>query len=543
MHIDDLADLVSGVGEHPTGDPDTPAVELIGITKRFGDVTACDSADLRVRPGEIHGLLGQNGAGKSTLMKVLLGLMTPDAGHIRLRGEPVVIEDPLHAASLGISMVHQHFSVIEALTVWENIALGDRGRLDQGEAVRVVEEVGRRYGLVVDPDARIADLSAGQRQRVELIKCLRRSPDVLVLDEPTSVLTRAESRELFEVLQRVVREEQRAVVLISHKLDEILGATDEVTILRAGKVTARLRTADATAESLAREMVGRVIEMRADTAAALGLEKIAAEEAVDEAGPDATVRKSPPSPRAEVLRLDRVWATTPNGARLLDELDLVVHAGEIVGLAGVEGNGQSAVSALLSNALQPRSGTVAVDGRIVDTDRPGSMVEAGVGVIPEDRHASGCVLDLSVADNLAYLDLERVSGKLFVDRARLRKRAEALIEDYEVALPSIDAPMRLLSGGNQQKIVLARELSLNPRLLVAEQPTQGLDIGAIEYMNRRLREAAERGIGVLLISSELEELAALSDRIAVIHRGRIMGEMDAAEIDMERLGLMMGGVA
>lgn len=523
-----------------TGEADTsPAVELVGITKRFGEVLACDEASLSVRSGEIHGLLGQNGAGKSTLMKVLLGLMTPDAGHIRLRGEPVVIEDPIHAASLGISMVHQHFSVVDALTVWENIALGDRGRLDRDAAIGIVEDVSGRYGLAVDPEARIADLTAGQRQRVELIKCLRREPDVLVLDEPTSVLTRAESQELFRVLRSVVRDEGRAVVLISHKLDEILGATDEVTILRSGRVTSRIRTAETDAEALAREMVGRVIEIRADTAAALGLQA----EAADEARTEPALAPVDVAARPEVLRLDRIWATTDDGARLLDELDLVVHAGEIVGLAGVEGNGQATVSALLSNSVVPRSGTVTVEGETVDPSRPGSMVAAGIGVIPEDRHESGCVLDMSVAENLAYLDLDAVSGRFFLDAAEVRRRAEALVEEYEVSLPSVDAPMRLLSGGNQQKVVLARELSRSPRLLVAEQPTQGLDIGAIEYMNRRLREAADDGIGVLLISSELEELAALSDRIAVIHRGRIMGEMNAEEIDMEKLGLMMGGVS
>lgn len=516
------------------------AVELVGITKRFGSVVACDEVDLRVSAGEIHGLLGQNGAGKSTLMKILLGLMSPDAGHIRLGGDPVVITDPIHAASLGMSMVHQHFSLVEALTVWENIALGDPCRLDPDACRAVVETVGERYGLEVSPDARVADLTTGQRQRVELIKCLRRDPSVLVLDEPTSVLTRAESQELFAVLRSVVRDEHRAVVLISHKLDEILHATDEITILRSGKVTAHTRSENTTAESLARDMIGRTIDLRADTVAALGFGSEAVEEAVEE-----THRREPTSSaenpdRPVKLRMDKVWAVTAEGSRLLDELSIEVHAGEILGLAGVEGNGQTAVTRVLSNLIVPRSGTVEVDGTLVSPEKSGSMVTAGVGVIPEDRHRSGCVLDLSVAENLAYLDLDSIGG-FFLDQASMRRRAVELAEEYEIVLPSVDAPMRLLSGGNQQKVVLARELDRKPKVLVAEQPTHGLDVGAVEYMYQRLRQAAAEGIAVLLISTELEELAALSDRIAVMHRGRIMGEMPANDIDMERLGLMMGG--
>jgi ABC-type uncharacterized transport system ATPase subunit len=530
--------LMSETAALPTshaGGP-VPAIEMRGITKRFGAVAACDEVELCVQPGEIHGLLGQNGAGKSTLMKVLLGLMTPDSGHIRLHGEAVVISDPIDAARHGMAMVHQHFSLVEALTVWENVALGDVGRLDPKATAQLVRDVGERYGLAVDPHARVRDLTTGERQRVELIKCLRRDPRILILDEPTSVLTRAESQELFAVLRTVVKDESRAVVLISHKLDEILHATDEVTIMRGGKVVNRSRTVDTTAESLAKDMVGRSIDLGVDAVAALGfaaetVEQLA-EEDHDEHAADRTV-----------LRVDDVHAVSEVGTPLLRGLSLTVRAGEILGLAGVEGNGQSALTAVLSDLLEPTSGTVHVGDDLVPTGKAGAMVRAGIGVIPEDRHRSGCILDLSVAENLAFLDLDQVSGRLFLDRGEMRRRAEALVEEYEVSLPSLDAPMRMLSGGNQQKVVLARELTRDPRVLVAEQPTHGLDVGAVQFMNTRLRAAAEAGIGVLLISTELEELIALSDRIAVIHGGRIMGEMPAHQVDVERLGLMMGGRA
>jgi simple sugar transport system ATP-binding protein len=520
----------------------TPAVEMVGVTKRFGAVAACDDVDFAVLPGEIHGLLGQNGAGKSTLMKLLLGLITPDAGHIKIAGQQVVIEDPIHAAEHGIAMVHQHFSLVQALTVWENIALGDRGRLDPRASIALVEEVGGRYGLEVDPRARIGDLTAGQRQRVELIKCLRRDPNILILDEPTSVLTKAESQELFAVLRTVVRDEQRSVVLISHKLDEILHATDEVTIMRSGRVASRCRTSETSAERLARDMISRNLELHADMAAAAGF----ATETVD-AVVHADQAETPPSGDRDfahhrtMVRFDNVSVRAASGRMMLDGFDLEVREGEIVGLAGVEGNGQTTVAEVLGSLVTPLSGTVEIGGVEIATGRPGAMVAAGVGVIPEDRHRTGCVLDMSVAENLALLDLETVSGRLFLDHKAMRRRAEELVAEYEIALPSVDAPMRMLSGGNQQKVVLARELARNPRVLVAEQPTHGLDIAAVQYMNQRLRAAARSGIAVLVISTEFEELVALADRIAVIHRGQIMGEMTIDELDMERVGLMMGG--
>jgi general nucleoside transport system ATP-binding protein len=516
------------------GAPPTPAVELRGITKRFGDVVACDGVDLVVRRGEVHGLLGQNGAGKSTLMKILLGLYTADAGQILLSGRPVVVKDPLAAASMGLAMVHQHFSVIGALRVWENVTLGETGRVDPRRAVQHVEEIAERYGLEVDPHARIEDLTTGQRQRVEIIKCLRRNPDVLILDEPTSVLTLAESQDLFAVLRRVVQEESRAVVLISHKLDEILHATDRVAIMRDGAVVARHDTAETDAPELAREMVGREVSLRSTAGAALGV-------VVDETPAD--VARSRPVDHEVVLAVHEARVTATDGRRLLDGLTLEVRKGEILGLAGVEGNGQRALGLVLSSVLALDSGTVEVAGQRVRTGRPGAMLKAGVGVIPEDRHECGCVLDMTVAENLFLADVASVSTGLFLNQRLMHERALELIGRFSIKTPSPQTPVRQLSGGNQQRVVIARELSRAPKVLVAAQPTHGLDVGAIEFIAQELRAAADAGVGVLLISTELEEILALADRVAVINSGRIMGVMDRADVELERLGLMLGGRA
>jgi simple sugar transport system ATP-binding protein len=524
---------VATTGEVPRGTSPVPAFEMVGITKRFGDVVACDNVDLAVERGQIHGLLGQNGAGKSTLMKILLGIYTADAGQTLIGGRTVAIADPLAAAAMGVAMVHQHFSVIEALTVWENVTLGERGRIDARIAVRAVEEIAHRYGLDVDPRARVGDLTTGQRQRVEIIKCLRRNPDILVLDEPTSVLTLAESDELFAVLRSVVKDEGRAVVLISHKLDEILHATDLVTIMRDGRVVARHVTADTGARELAREMVGREVSLRSE-AAALGLIQEAA--TGDLAGGRLAAR-------ATMLRVTDASASGPDGRRLLDGLSLEVRAGEILGLAGVEGNGQQALGDLLSSLLELSSGSVEVDGQAVRTGRPGAMMAAGISVIPEDRHGAGCVLGMSVAENLVFCDLDDVSSGRFLNRRLIRERAEELIRLFDIKAASPETPMRQLSGGNQQRVVLAREMSRDPKVIVAAQPTRGLDVGAIEYVTGQLQKIRDDGVGVLLISTELEEILALSDRVAVIFRGRILGTMDRADVDLERLGLLMGGQA
>ena len=496
---------------------------------------ACDAVDLTLRRGEVHGVLGENGAGKSTLMKILIGLVLPDHGRVEVRGRSVHITDPLVAADLGIAMVHQHYSLVDALSVWENVVLGEPARLDPSAARARVREIGEHYGLDVDPDARVGSLTAGQRQRVEIVKCLRRDPTILVFDEPTSVLTPAESDQLFSVLRRVVAEEGRTVALVSHKLDEVLQATDVISIMRQGRVVEHLPAADADARTLARAMVGREVSLRAE-AAAFGLA-----EAVQGLAPDvvATVAAEP----VPALRVRGASVRGRDGTPKLVALDVVVGAGEIVGVAGVEGNGQRELADVLSSLTKLDEGTVEVAGVAVPTGRPGAMAAAGVGVIPEDRHDSGCVLGMSVAENLAMADPHGVARRGMLDRRALRQRAARLMSEFEISAPGPDTPMRLLSGGNQQRVVLARELSASPNVLVAAQPTHGLDVGAIEYMGARLRAAAESGVGVLLISNELEEILALAHRIVVVHRGRVVGEMTRAEADLERIGLLMGGAA
>ncbi|KPM54463.1 hypothetical protein ACG83_18735 [Frankia sp. R43] len=591
-------------------------MELRGITKRYGPVVACDGIDLAVRRGEIHGLLGENGAGKSTLMKVLSGLIRPDAGMILRDGEPIDVTDPRAAAGIGVGMVHQHFSLVGALTVWENVILGDAtaglaglparqgagrgrhggdllpgdgrwaglpraglpragrrwaggGRLRREEACAQTVRIGERYGIAVDPLARVDTLSAGQRQRVEIIKCLRRDPDVIILDEPTSVLSLAESRDLFAVLRRAVTGDgppdvaacpgagagagadagaAKAVVLISHKLTEILTATDRVTVLRRGRVVARRETSGTDAATLAREMVGREVVL-GEEAAAIGLTPATAT-----ATATATARDVPPAPagtrtsrpaadEATALELDGLLVRSPAGSALLDAFTLSLRPGEIVGLYGVEGNGQHTLGDLMSGLIIPAAGEVRVGGRPVDLRRPGALHAAGVGVISEDRHRAGCVLDMSVADNLVLTDLAPVSGRMLVSRRRQLRHAAELAERFAISCPSLDAPLRTLSGGNQQRVVLARELAGRPSVLVAAQPTRGLDVGAIESMYVELRAAAARGVAVLLVSTELEEVMALSDRIAVISAGRMAGELAPEDADAESLGLLVGGAA
>jgi simple sugar transport system ATP-binding protein len=507
-----------------------PELQLVGITKRYGAVVACDTVDLDVHPGEIHGLLGENGAGKSTLMKILLGLVHRDAGQILRRGAPVEVANPQQAVAHGFGMVHQHFSLIDPLRVWENVILGDTGRVDRAAACAQVDDVAQRYGLPIDPMARVDSLAAGERQRVELVKCLRRNPSVLVLDEPTSVLTQAESAELFTVLRRVVRAENRAVILISHKLAEIIAATDQVTVLRGGKVVFHCATRDTNAQELARKMVGREVSLRAE-AAALGLLPVERGQEV------ATPVAATPALRLRdlVVRL----ADVP----VLDGLNLDVAPGEIVGLYGVEGNGQAMLGDVLSGLVTPTSGAIEVVGQPVDLAKAGALHRAGLGIIPEDRHRSGIVLDMSVAENLVMKSLDEVSGRAIVSRKKMYRSARSLAEQFNIIAPSLAAPVRSLSGGNQQRVVLARELSANPSVLVAAQPAHGLDVGAIEDMYQRLRKVAASGVGVLLISTELEEVMALASRIAVISAGRITGVLGTAEATAERLGMLVGGVA
>jgi simple sugar transport system ATP-binding protein len=504
------------------------------VTKRYGSVTACDSVDLELTRGRVHGVLGENGAGKSTLMKIMIGLVVPDAGTITVNGDRVLLRDPIDAAKHGIGMVHQHFSLVEPLRVWENVALGDEGRLDPAATRARVAEISERYGLDVDPDAVVGDLPVGMRQRVEIIKCLRRDPSILIFDEPTSVLTPAESELLFDTLRQVVVDEGRAVALVSHKLDEILRATDDVTIMRQGSVVHQAPTAGVDAATLAEAMVGRTVSLRSERVA-LGV--------VDAELDGTEVPDNHPELAPVALEIEGLTVTGAGGRPLLTDLGLHVREGEIVGVAGVEGNGQRPLADVLSSLTRADSGEIRVGDVEVATGVAGAMAASGVGVIPEDRHDSGVVLEMTIAENLALVDVEQLARHGVIDRRAMRSRAEQLIEEFEISCPGPDAPLYSLSGGNQQRVVLARELSTRPKVLVAAQPTRGLDVGAIEYMTDRLRRAAEDGVGVLLISSELEEILDLAHRIVVISDGRIIGQMDRADADLRRLGLMMGGQA
>jgi simple sugar transport system ATP-binding protein len=510
------------------------AIRLDQVSKRYGAVTACDRVDLALTCGRIHGVLGENGAGKSTLMKIMIGLVLPDEGTISIDGTRVRLLDPTDAARHGIGMVHQHFSLVEPLRVWENVALGDEGRLDPAATRERVREISDRYGLDVDPDAVVGDLPVGMRQRVEIIKCLRRDPSILIFDEPTSVLTPAESEVLFDTLRTVVHDEGRAVALVSHKLDEIMRATDEVTIMRQGAVVRHVATASVDAAEMAEAMVGRTVSLRSERVA-LGVAD------VDLDGSE--IPDSHPELAPVVLEIEGLSVRSRDGRTLLDDLSLHVRKGEIVGIAGVEGNGQRPLADVLSSLMETSAGEIRVGGTVVRSGVAGAMAAAGIGVIPEDRHDSGVVLDMTVAENLALVDVADIARAGVLDRRQMRATAEQLIAEFEISCLGPDAPMFSLSGGNQQRVVLARELSREPEVLVAAQPTRGLDVGAIEYMTARLRQAAEAGVGMLLISSELEEILDLAHRILVISDGRIIGQMDRAEADLGRLGLLMGGEA
>jgi simple sugar transport system ATP-binding protein len=496
------------------------ALELRGITKRFGRIVANDGVDFDLRAGEVHALLGENGAGKSTLMSILYGLYRPDEGEVRVDGRPVTIDSPAAAIELGIGMVHQHFMLIPVMTVAENIVLADEpvrrgGLLDVRAAAARVRELSDRFGLAVDPDAVIEDTSVGQQQRVEILKALYREAKILVLDEPTAVLTAQETQDLFGVL-RSLRDDGKAIVFISHKLGEVLGIADRVTVLRRGRKVDTVPTEGATEESLARLMVGRDVLLRVD--------------------------KPPAQRRDPALEVQDLHVRDDRGLPAVQGVDLTVHAGEIVALAGVDGNGQSELVEAVTGLRTAERGTILVEGR--DLSRAGArdMVDAGVSHIAEDRHRRGLVLNFTVAENLALREYRRpeLSWHGWLSPRRMAARARTLIREFDVRGGDADTPAAALSGGNQQKCVIAREIACNPRVLVAAQPTRGLDVGAIEFVHRRLVAERDAGRGILLISLESEEVRSLADRILVIYEGRIVGEFppDASE---EELGIAMTG--
>jgi ABC-type uncharacterized transport system ATPase subunit len=501
--------------------PEGIVLELTGITKQFPGVLANDHVDLEVREGEVHALLGENGAGKSTLMNILYGLYHPDAGEIQLHGKKVSFASAPDAIASGIGMVHQHFMLIPVMTVAENIVLAEEPTyagvmLDFGEARRRVREISERYGLAVDPDALIEDITVAQQQRVEILKALYRGAEILVLDEPTAVLTPQEAKELFGIIAGL-KSQGKSIIFISHKLNEVLEVADRITVLRRGKKIDTVPKEGATEEILARMMVGREVLLR--------------------------VEKSPSKPTDTVLQVEGLNVFDDRGLEKVKAVSFQVRAGEIVGIAGVDGNGQTELIDALAGLRRPAAGTVSVGGHSADHHATArEMLDLGVGHIPEDRQRRGLVLEFSIAENVALHDycFEPDSRWGWLYPSRLVARAQKLIEDFDVRGGGPKTRAGALSGGNQQKVVVAREVARNPKVLIAAQPTRGLDVGAIEYVHRRLVAERAEGRAVLLVSLELDEVMSLSDRILVMFEGEIVGEFgpDATE---EELGLLMTG--
>jgi ABC-type uncharacterized transport system ATPase subunit len=505
-----------------TGMP-PPAVEMRAISVRFGPVTANEDVTIAVRPGEILGLLGENGAGKTTLMRVLAGLIQPDSGDIRIDGRPTVIADPQAARRLGIGMVHQHFMLIDTMSVAENVALGLPGLRrffpDMGKVAREIATLGERHGLKVDGRAKIADLSVASQQRVEILKALYRGARILVLDEPTAVLTPQESAALFPVL-RGLAAAGTAIIFISHKLNEVLAVTDRISVLRRGRVAGTLVTADTTETEIARLMVG------ADVALPV------LDGAVSQAG-------------APVLRVTDARLKDTRGVAVLDDVSLAVRPGEIVGIAGVDGNGQQELAEAVVGLLSLDRGQIELGGRDMTRADIATRIGAGVAHIPEDRLKTAIFSSMSVNDNIVaeQADSPRFQRSGFRRQGEIARYAADLIARFDVRLGSATQPIGSLSGGNQQKVVLGRALLRDPKLIVAVQPTRGLDIGATAFLHAQLLERRAAGAGILLVSTELDEVLALSDRIVVMFKGRVAGTLARAEFSTERLGLMMAGAA
>ena len=501
----------------------TPVVELQGIVKSFPGVIANAGVDFELRKGEIHSLLGENGAGKTTLMNILYGLYEPDAGEIRLRGKPVHFASARDAINQGLGMVHQHFMLVQPFTVAENMILGQRSPReplmeDRAKVHQALQELSAQYGLSIHPEAEVWTLSVGEQQRVEILKALYRGADILILDEPTAVLTPQEVDELLVVLRRLA-DDGKSIVFISHKLGEVMAVSDRITVLRDGKVIDTVAASDTDKTELARMMVGREVLLE--------------------------VPKGPANPQDVLLDVKDLCALNDRGLPALQDISLQVKAGEILGIAGVAGNGQLELEEVIAGLRKATSGTVWIAGKDVTNSSPHEIGAGGLAHIPSDRYGRGLLSDFTVAENMV---LQRVDERPFTRGGRLRWRvirreAQMLVRTYDVRTPSVDAAAGKLSGGNAQKMILARELARHPQVLLAAQPTRGLDVSAIEFVHRTLIEERDNGIAVLLFSTELDEIMALSDRIAVMYDGRIIGVLEAENVDVHDIGLMLGGSA
>jgi ABC-type uncharacterized transport system ATPase subunit len=522
-------------------------LELQRISKRFATVTALDEVSLSVRAGEVHCLLGENGAGKSTLCNVVFGVHAPDAGVMRLHDRPFSPAGPADALAAGIVMIHQHFSLVPTMTAVENLTLGPlRGWLRRDQFAARIRALMTEYHLDVSLDRPVGELSVGERQRVEILKCLVRNPQLLVLDEPTAVLPPEEVGALLAICRRVAAG-GRGVILVTHKLAEIASVADRTTVLRAGKVVESVEMVRADMRALVRSMVGRdIVSLDATVAATLGVADAPTAAPTAAPTPAATGPGSRPASAGrlpeDALTLDGVCFSDAAGRVRLDGVTIVVKPGEIVGIAGVEGNGQSELGMILAGLARPSAGRVFVGGRNLTGRSPGEITGAGVGIIPEDRHGVACIAAMSVAENLFLGRLQPFTRWGLLRRKALTSAAAELMARFDVRARDPAAPLGELSGGNQQRAVLARELSVDSLVfLLAAQPTRGLDVGAVSTVYGHIRAARDRGAGVLLISSELDELIAVADRILVIYRGRIVGEMRASPGHREAIGNLMSG--
>ena len=507
----------------------TLALQASGITKRFPGVLANDHVSFELEKGEIHALLGENGAGKSTLMNVLYGLYQPDEGEIRIDDKPTRITSPHDAIAQGIGMVHQHFMLVPPLTVTENIMLGQESVtsaskflgglsvLDRRTVAARVRELSHQYGLDVDPDAFVRDLTVGAQQRVEIVKALYRSAEILILDEPTAVLTPQEADEFFVIMRGLV-EQGKSIVFITHKLREVFAVADRISVMRAGQMVGMVKPKEATSEKLAEMMVGRQVILQVDKAEA--------------------------HPAEEILRVENLRVMDDRKHMRVDGVSLSVRAGEILGVAGVQGNGQTELTEALTGLRRVVEGRVTILGHDTTHATPRQVVEVGTAHVPEDRHKHGLVLAFPVRDNLVLCSYYRspFAKGVELEFPVIEKQAEELVTMFDIRTPSINTSAGSLSGGNQQKVIVARELSRPVKLLIASQPTRGLDVGSIEFIHQRIVEARDKGAAVLLISAELDEIMSLSDRIAVMYKGHILETLDATTATREQLGLLMAGV-
>ena len=495
-------------------------IEMREITKIFGEFVANDKINLELRKGEIHALLGENGAGKSTLMNMLAGLLEPTSGEIVVNGKSEKLDSPSKAASLGIGMVHQHFMLVEAFTVAENIILGsevtNKGILDLKKANADILELSECYGLAVDPTAKVEDISVGAQQRVEILKTLYRGADILIFDEPTAVLTPAEILELMDIMKTLVKE-GKSIILITHKLDEIRAVADRVTVIRRGKSIQTVSIEGATNKDLAEMMVGRSVSF--------------------------VTEKEEAQPKEVVLQISDLVVNENRGVPAVKELSLDVRAGEIVGIAGIDGNGQSELIQAITGLRKVKSGSIKIKGQEVVGLSPRKITEMNVSHVPEDRHRDGLVLEMMLSENIALQTYykEPLSKNGVLNYNQINSYARKLMEEFDVRAANEIVPASALSGGNQQKAIIAREVDRNPDLLIVSQPTRGLDVGAIEYIHKRLIGERDKGKAILVVSFELDEILNLSDRIAVIHDGKIQGIVKPSETNKQELGILMAG--